>query len=303
LSTILSEKLIAPKDLIISAYSESSVPQIARDAGIQIRAGNLAIPETLLEAYAGADVLFLVSYPSVGPERFELHRNAIDAAKKVGVKHVIYTSLTWGGPTGNEPSVAGVLQAHLQTVKYLQEQSGLTWTIVREATYSHLWNNMAGFLRLDAKLEKGEVQDVVIPGDGPNHWANREELGEATGKIVGNWKDYINQTVTITGPRTYTMREILDLYTNYTGRKVNLQVVSSEKAIKWHIEHKSLPPGQEDFLPNWVTWHQAWTLGEAGYVTRTLETLLGRKPLTIEDEMGVIFGEGNELDTKDFAGI
>jgi len=115
LSTVLSEKLIAPRDLIISAYNESSVPQVARDAGIQIRAGNLAKPETLFEAYAGADALFLVSYPSVGPERFELHRNAIDAAKKVGVKHIIYTSLTWGGPTGNEPSVAGVLQAQFKT--------------------------------------------------------------------------------------------------------------------------------------------------------------------------------------------
>jgi NAD(P)H dehydrogenase (quinone) len=101
----------------------------------------------------------------------------------MGVKHVIYTSLSWGGPRGEE-SVAGVLQAHLKTVKYLKE-SGLTWTIIREATYSHLWNNLAGFLKLDGPAN--EVQEVIIPGDGPNHWANREELGIATGRIVGNW--------------------------------------------------------------------------------------------------------------------
>jgi NAD(P)H dehydrogenase (quinone) len=104
----------------------------------------------------------------------------------VGIKHVIYTSLTWGGPLGDEPSVAGVLQAHLKTAKYLK-QSGLQYTIVREATYWHLWNNMAGFLNTGSKVE---VQEVVIPGDGPNHWANREDLGEATGKIVGN---YVNR--------------------------------------------------------------------------------------------------------------
>lgn len=184
LETILSEYLIAPKDLIISAYNTASVPLIAKEAGIEIRHGDLANPSSLLKSYAGADALFLASYPSVSEERFALHRAAIDAAKEVGVKHIIYTSLTWGGPVGDEPSVAGVLQAHINTVKYLKE-SGLTWTIIREGTYAHLWSNMAGFLRLDGPVD--EVQEAVIPGDGPNAWVNREELGIATGRIVGNW--------------------------------------------------------------------------------------------------------------------
>jgi NAD(P)H dehydrogenase (quinone) len=183
LRTILAENLIPPNDLIISAYDVASVPKEAKANGIEIRNGDLAKPESLVEAYAGGDVLFLVSFPSIGEERYYLHRNAIDAAKKVGIKHVIYTSLTWGGPLGDEPSVAGVLQAHLKTVKYLK-QSGLQYTIIREATYWHLWNNMAGFLNPGSK---DDVQEVVIPCDGPNHWANREDLGEATGKIVGNY--------------------------------------------------------------------------------------------------------------------
>lgn len=300
LHTILSEGLIPPNQLRISAYSQKSVPQEAKDAGIEIRHGDMQKPSTLLEAYAGADVLFLVSFPSVGEERFELHRNSIDAAKKVGVRHVIYTSLTWGGPIGDEPSVAGVLQAHLETVKYLKE-SGLSWTIVREATYAHLWNNMAGFLRVD---EPGNgVQEVVIPGDGPNHWANRKELGEATGRIVGKWEEYIGQTITLTGPRTYTLQEILNLYTEFTGRKVNVRILPPQEAIAWHIEHKSLPPGQDEFLPNWASMHRAWELGEADYVDPTLERLLGRPPKTLEDQLEEIFSTENELDTKDLVGI
>lgn len=123
----------------------------------------------------------MVSYPSVGEERFTFHRNAIDAAKAAGVKHVLYTSLTFGGIAG-EQSVAGVTQAHIHTVDYLKK-SGLAWTILRYATYDHLWNNFAGFLRLE---ETGETE-IVLPEDGPNHWASREDMGEATAKVIANW--------------------------------------------------------------------------------------------------------------------
>lgn len=109
----------------------------------------------------------------------------------------------------------------MKTVKYLEE-SGLPWTVVREATYSHLWNNMAEFLKLGAPVD--EVKKAIIPGDGPNHWANREELGVATGRVVGNYvresfsrfsfcvipetnnllqKAYIRKTVTLDPGLTY----------------------------------------------------------------------------------------------------
>jgi hypothetical protein len=99
------------------------------------------------------------------------------------------------------------------------------------------------------------------------------------------------------------MRQIVDLYTAYTGRKVNLRILPTEEAIKYHIEHKSLPPGQEDFLPNWASFHKAWELGEADYVNPALGQILGRAPKDLEDQAEEIFGEGNKLDTKDFAAV
>lgn len=141
-------------------------------------------PETLIQAFEGAEAVFLVSYPSVGEERFELHRNAIDAAKKAGVQHIIYTSLSFGGQHGLK-SVAGVMQAHIKTVEYLKS-SGVTWTVVRYPTYAHLWNNFAGFLSLGSENEF----DVVVAADGPNSWASRRDLGEATAYILKDWVCY-----------------------------------------------------------------------------------------------------------------
>jgi NAD(P)H dehydrogenase (quinone) len=161
LKTILDEKLVPPSSLRISSYSSTGrLLDRAKTAGIEIKHGDMTKPETLVDSYSGADALFLVSYPSVGEERFKYHKVAIDAAKKAGVKHILYTSLNWGGPAG-ESSIAGVYQAHLKTMNYLK-QTGLDWTIIREATYAHLWNNFAGFLRLDTV---GDF-DVVISNDG-----------------------------------------------------------------------------------------------------------------------------------------
>lgn len=167
------------------------MPDKVRKTGIEIRKGNLYDKSTLEESYSGADVLFLVSFPSMGEERFVLHRNAIDAAKAVGVGHIIYTSLSFcGGAEGNS-SVAQVAQAHLLTEAYLRA-SGLTYTIVRMASYAHLWNNFGGFLDLNQPPDV--VQEAVMPNDGLEHWANRDELGQATAKVIANWVRLDTQT-------------------------------------------------------------------------------------------------------------
>lgn len=73
---------------------------LARAAGIEIRLGDMTKPSSLISSYRGASALFLVSYPSIGEERFKYHKIAIDAAKEAGIKHVLYMSLTWGGEKG-----------------------------------------------------------------------------------------------------------------------------------------------------------------------------------------------------------
>jgi uncharacterized protein YbjT (DUF2867 family) len=129
-----------------------------------------------------------------------------------------------------------VLQAHIKTVNYLKA-SGLSWTTVREATYAHLWNNFAGFLRLDETHEF----DVVVEDDGVNSWASRQDIGEGNAQIVGHWvrrhiypssfqvltfrksqRDYVGQTINLTGPQLLTVKDIVDVYVKHTGRKVQL---------------------------------------------------------------------------------
>ena len=115
----------------MSLYNPSGATQEIKDSGVEIRRGDYGDPASLDQAFAGADKLLIVSHPSMTRElRVQHHKNAIDAAKRAGVKHVYYTSLAFASD-----SVAFLMQAHLDTERYLKA-SGLTYTILTEGIYS-----------------------------------------------------------------------------------------------------------------------------------------------------------------------
>ncbi|CAM0134789.1 hypothetical protein VKS41_000656 [Umbelopsis sp. WA50703] len=295
LQTILEKNLIRPSELIISAYNTEAVPANAKAAGIEVRHGNYEKPETLASSFKGADTLFLVSYPSVGEERYVHHKAAIDAAIAAGITHIIYTSLTFGGKSGEE-SIAGVMQAHINTVKYLKS-TGLHYTIVREGIYAEIWNIFAGFVQLDDS--KDDI-DIVVPGVGEMIWASRDELGEATAIIVANKDQYKNQSILLSGPRVTTVPEIALLLQGYTGRKVNVKIVSDQEAIEYHTAHNSLPPSQHWVFESWATWFRAMDQGEVNTVDPIMEKLLGRKPRGIQEMMDELFIPNQAMETTDF---
>ncbi len=107
--------------------------------------------------------------------RVAYHKNAIDAAKRVGIKRVYYTSLAFAGDTDTF-----IMRAHLDTERYLQESGGVPYTILREGVYSEAWRVYFGF------WTPAETSDeVVIPhGDGPIAYACLDDLGEGTAKIL-----------------------------------------------------------------------------------------------------------------------
>lgn len=146
-----------------------------KSSGVEVRKGDYAKPETLVAAFAGGDKLLIVSYPSIAYEvRVNSHKAAIDAAKRVGIKHVYYTSLMFG-----DDSQAAVMQAHLATEKYLKE-SGLTYTIIREGIYSESYPLYFGYWRPGKPGSEVKVPHT----EGGIAWVCRDDLGEGTAKLM-----------------------------------------------------------------------------------------------------------------------
>lgn len=148
---------VPAKDIIISLYSPAKLPEEYKKLGIDVRRGDFESPESLEHAFRGADKLPLVSYPSLRHQvRVDAHKNAIDAALAVGVKHIYYTSLAFG-----DNSEAVVKQAHINTAKYLnqvcQQDGGgsMQYTIIKEGICSESFPLYLGYFdRKKSELDR-----------------------------------------------------------------------------------------------------------------------------------------------------
>ena len=166
---------VPPQDLIVSLYNPAKLSEEHSNRGLDLRRGDFQAPESLQNAFTGADKLLLVSYPSVRHQvRVDAHKNAIDAALFVGVRHIYYTSLAFG-----DESNAVVKQAHVDTERYLSEvcsKGDMQYTIIKEGIYSESFPLYLGYFDRP-KAENDRVIRVPSKGGPGVAWVARDELG------------------------------------------------------------------------------------------------------------------------------
>ncbi|OGE47193.1 hypothetical protein PENARI_c056G01555 [Penicillium arizonense] len=185
--------------------------------GVNFRHLDYEDPATLRTALRDVQNLLLVSTATgvIHIERIERHhRNVVDAARQENVKHVWYTSLTFGGLTND--SEVPMQRAHLATEKMLQE-SGLTFTSIREGMYAEGFPVFLNWYPNETL--------VILPDDGEIAFTSRAELAECTARLMlrGGFE---NRTLLLTAGGTITGKEIINLINETTGRNVKLQYVS-----------------------------------------------------------------------------
>ncbi|KAH9888351.1 NmrA-like family protein [Cubamyces lactineus] len=259
-------KLVPAFDVVVSLYNPAGASEAIKESGVEIRRGDYGDPASLDQAFAGADKLLIVSYPSIAHElRVKHHKNAIDAAKRAGVKHVYYTSLAFAGN-----SVAAVMQAHIDTERYLKE-SGLTYTILREGIYSESYPLYFGFFN----AAEGKDEVIIPYSDGGIAWVSREDLGEGTAKIMVQG-GFENETRLLSGSRTITLKEIADKVSSLLGRSIRLVIGSEDDYVRANVG-KHGPRGEEEFLRKWATTYKALERGELDVVDPLLQEVLGRE--------------------------
>ena len=112
-------------------------PDTAADLGITVREADYSKPETLGPAVAGVDTLLLISSSVIG-QREEHHRNVIDAAKRSGVKRIIYTGLLHADTSPID------LAAEHRATEALVKASGIPFTILRNGWYTENYTASLG---------------------------------------------------------------------------------------------------------------------------------------------------------------
>ncbi|KAK2666896.1 hypothetical protein RAB80_017317 [Fusarium oxysporum f. sp. vasinfectum] len=273
---------------LINRYPEK-VPKKYVENGVTVRQASYESSAEDLEAvFAGVDILFLISYPSsVHLYRTKVQTKALNAAQKAGVKHIFYSSLAYA-LVNAESAKAVVMAAHLDSEAHLKQlaraNSGLSWTSIREGLYAEsfpVYSGLPGFNNPPSAI--GIPEDPNGPGVS---WVRQDELGEGSARLIASYAkspstfEYTNKIVTLSGPKSWTWAEAVEVLSRVTGKNISIEKVSLE-------EYKNQPQMKAYFGTEETanTLDSAWEAirgGEAAGVTTTLAEILGREPQSFE---------------------
>lgn len=171
--------------------------------GVTVAAIDYSEPATLEAAFAGADVLVLVSSSEIG-SRAAQHSNAIEAAKAAGVGRIVYTSI----PKATETPMI-LAQEHRATEEAIVA-SGLLYTLVRNSWYVENYTP-----QLPVYLEHGVVGAA---GEGRVSLATRQDYAEAAAAVaIGEGHE---GKVYELGGESLTLAELAAVVSEATGQTV-----------------------------------------------------------------------------------
>ena len=234
LGRLVIEKLLAsvPANEIVAAVRN---PQKADDLaarGIQVRQADYDQPDTLAQAFQGADKLLLVSANEIG-RRLPQHRAVIEAAKTAKVGLLVYTSIL------HADSSPLPLAAEHKATESLIQASGIPFVLLRNGWYSE--NYLAS---VPAALQYGVM--LGSAGDGRIASAARADYAEAAAAVLTR-SSQAGRVYELAGDDSYTLTELSQEISRQTGKTVVYQNLP-EVEFKAALVGAGLPEGLATLL-------------------------------------------------------
>ena len=234
--------------------------------GVQVRQADYDRPKTLAEAFAGAEKVLLISGSEVG-RRVGQHQAVIDAAKRAGVPHLLYTGIL-GGPEADFP----LAHEHKLTERAILE-SGLTHTFLRHGWYSENYTeNLATVL----------TNKVIVgnAGEGRVASATRQDFAEAAVAVLST-DGHDNTAYELSGDEAWSLPEYAAEISRQSGTPIAYQDVPA-------ATHKEILLGaglSEPWADTLVTVDDAIARGLLARRTGDLARLIGRRTTPIADSI------------------
>ena len=259
--------LQSPHELIALVRS----PAKAADLGVATREADYSRPETLAAAMAGVDTLLLISSSEVG-QRAAQHRNAINAAKAAGVKHIVYTSLLHA-----DRSPLSLAAEHLDTEAALQA-AGLPTTILRNGWYTE---NKTG--AIPGALASGAL--IGSAGPGRISSAARADYAAAAVAVLST-PGHEGRTYELAGDTAYTLAELAAELSRQTGRSIPYTDLA-EADYATSLASLGLPEYLAQAIASWDVGTAQGALFDDG---RELSRLIGRPttPLAVTIQQALL---------------
>ena len=273
---------LEPKEnLIFCGYNQKALEKY-QQLGIETRVTNFNHYEGLEEAFKGADRIGLISMPFVGPKRQAAHRNAVEAAKKAGVRQIIYTSLVNADDETN-PSVEK--KDHIYTERLILSLD-MDYIFLRNSQYAEaMITNYFTFVHLDGVLKNSQ-------GDGLMAYISRKDCAKALAYALhrGNEEQYKRRILNINGRELMTISKFIEYGNQATGNNVSYKELTDEENYQIFdamgvprttdgvfLEGSEAPYSSDGM----VTFAQAIREGKMAIKTNDFQELTGSEPISV----------------------
>lgn len=227
---------------------------------VEVVVGDFAAPESLDPALRGVERLFLASFDR--PEQPELQRNLLDAAKRLGVRHIVRMS-TMGV---HEKSYLPIFHWHADCERQL-EDSGLAYTHLRPSwvMQNFLFFVVGGRIRLPA-------------GEGRVGFVDARDIAAVAVEALSA-PGHEGRAYDLTGPEALSHADVADQLSAATGRPVVYENISPDA----YAQEKASQGWPTASIESLVALFADVRAGHAFIVTDTVERITGRPPFRFHD--------------------
>ena len=277
----------AVTESLLSKTNAANINILVRDAekaadfkakGVNVKVGDYSDYQSLLAAFKGIDKLYLVSGNDIA-NRDGQQINVINAAKEAGVKQIVYTSFQRKNETASSP-ISFVAASHLSTEQALKA-SGLTYTILQHGLYADMIPIFAGQQLL-------ENHTIYLPaGNGKTAYSLRTDQAEAGAVVLlDETGKYDNKSIELAGSEALSWGQIADIIAKITGKPI-VYVSPSVEDFTAALTKAGVPA---EYVGLFAGFSKAAEEGEFENVNNELETIIGKKPVTVKAYLQAVYG-------------
>ena len=235
-----------------------------RNRGVNIIRADYDDPGSLNAAFAGAEVALLISSDGPNDVRIRHHKNAIDAAKRTGIKRIVYTSFV--NPSPQSKFIWAI--THAETESYLKA-SGTPYTILRDNLYA---SNLDGLIA--QAIETGTFK---VPGAmGKVAYVAHADVAECAAAVLAQ-RGHEYKTYELTGPEALDGFQIAALISETSDHQIKAVDLAFEIAAA-NLRSAGLP---EFAVEGIVSMYAAAKAGEYASVTHDVKLLTGRPATSV----------------------
>ncbi|GAA4561471.1 SDR family oxidoreductase [Planotetraspora kaengkrachanensis] len=230
-------------------------------AGAEVVVGDLEQPRTLGPAFEGVDTLWLLT--AMGPQAPHASMNAVWAARRAGVRHIVRMSAVGAGHEA--PTRNGRLHA-LSDAELMA--SGLGWTIIRPHFFMQ---NLLGSVNGDTLF--GNL------GEGRLGMIDVRDIADFAARVLTEPEMHEGRIYTLTGPAVISLKEAAEQFGTVLGTPIRYHSLSEPEAYQ-----AMLGAG----LPDWIAavnaeYGTAYAGGWGDFTTPDYLDVMGRPARSFAD--------------------